>query len=704
MLLPLLAVIYGVFLIVFGFMTIPFSCAYFVYVLRRQEMELSSFPIILQSIVDDLNTVLGLEHELESRVIERDTKYTRPTRKSSLGRNFSSFRFNFGGTDKNSQKRRVPRKRYKITVDATVHKKAIRKGATGSVLPPGHRFKTFLDSEETPFSTVKCPKTPVQVPFDLTNCVISPHWSTGNYGDGEKSSDLGDVVSPRDDMPPPIWPSPVSDVFQYSGERYGNMSPVRVKNCSQDVGGMEESGMGTAVRSPMKGWSSQMSRLSLESKVCGGRSGSVPPCADMASPIEEELFIRNFENKTLVPCPEIEENVSWREPILECAFVTGSTGQQSSKRKNWARKYKYAMVELEGCLEKIDHGQDQITQGKSEGLKKLGLDESGNFQAGEYYGKVEEYENSESVNLPTDAKEQYSWAQSQLDTNQDLIRPSKPSFLGREQGNFPSEHFEQANLSSPKNICNDWRSFDRVSGPCGINVPKPWTCDDRSSYPFAGRWAFKGVQVMRPVNEEGLEDTRDEDCTGDGGCWIDEPSPNPAPAMPFTPPSLQLYLENKAANEKKENGPNFKHTHEMPDPCPAVVKTGIYSPNANDKNPLEESSNRASRQNWIPTSPRSMGSVSPPTLSPPGPISGRLIKMFEDMSKPRLPNSGHTSASSSPDKFETDGGVRLGKQVIYRSPKNSPFLAGMSPKNSPYIPGIETVVKDSYGELGDECL
>lgn len=396
-------------------------------------------------------------------------------------------------------------------------------------------LSTGTDNRPTPSSTSQSPSpsyysaesgisierfiiTPEQKLFDFSR-TISPHWSVGKpiIKSGTPSPlelSPGELEYLDSYMPSPKrWPSPVSD----AGSVTYRAESLRIKLQKATSSEYIEANERVFYADDTGHTHLYKIDTSTQSGINDAQPINYLPQSHNPSAVplklERKLFIANLEDKKSVdpekPLPEDPiyekmQNVSLAEYNKETALTIG-----------WSHRYKDLIVELKGSLGKQD--SEEENQPKTENFNPINdidphwMDfprleplERPRFNKLQRWGLVHTYSKAD---LKDRVDREQSRQNQVLEPRVFLPLETSPFTLKEDYnfGNLEMSPETQGGRSDPDD-CEYYRShWEGFDGTYNINEPKSprSRSDEEDKWKLSmGKWAEKGVQVMKPVNEE----------------------------------------------------------------------------------------------------------------------------------------------------------------------------------------------------------
>jgi hypothetical protein len=535
-------------------------------------------------------------------------------------------------------------------------------------------------------------KTPEHKIFDLSRRRISPHWSVGKQVKSNTPSPFelspGEMEYPDEYVPSPKrWPSPVSDTAWVSNKNDSLRIRVQKANFSDYMASSDrmfvtdDTGntliMGITESTQTK--ANNVQHVGCQAEDC---------ISALSQKLERKLFASDLRDKLSADLRTISmsDHGAAQKPdnLLPAEF-----NKETSMTIGWNRKYKdlIAEMKLKGSIGKKE-GEDQS---KSENFRPVMVNDPHWMDS----PRLEPLERPRLNKLQRWGLAHRTSRANLLDPSPEVVGPRSitptPNEFQLLQGssatlkqdcNFGNLEMspgkgEVPSDSEDSDCCKHWEGFDDaydISDP----ISPQQTGDEEDKWKLSmGKWAEKGVEVMKPVNEEGRDDGSmlSSPCSTRAVRWVYHGLHSSSYSIlltlytkpsPISQSSDREYLlrdspvsENDSADYPyhlgaEDTGPR------TPSPLLPLLtseKTDILEDSKKDNVPFEETSNRLFPRRMARASRNPI--TSPGVASPPRPLPVKLIRMFEDLSKP-LPISPRSSSInyspergySSPEKCE----------------------------------------------------
>lgn len=363
-------------------------------------------------------------------------------------------------------------------------------------------------------------KTPEHKIFDLSRRRISPHWSVEKVKSNTPSPfeiSLGEIEYPDKYVPSPKrWPSPASDTVWASDKDDSLRIRVQKANFSDYIASSDRmfvtddtgNTLILGISESTQAKTNNVQHVGCQAEDC---------ISALSQKLERKLFASDLRNKLSADLRtiSISDHDAAQKPdnLLPAEF-----NKETSMTIGWNRKYKdlIAEMKLKGSIGKKE-GEDQS---KSENFRPAMINDPHWMDS----PRLEPLERPRLDKLQR-------WGLAHRTSRANLLDPSPEVVGSRSITPTPNEfqllqglsatlkqdcNFGNLEMSPGKggvpsdsedsDCCKHWEGFDDaydISDP----ISPQQTGDEEDKWKLSmGKWAEKGVEVMKPVNEEGRDE------------------------------------------------------------------------------------------------------------------------------------------------------------------------------------------------------
>lgn len=529
----------------------PVGLAWVIYIAAQEELDFFSFPMVLQSVAEDVAIFVGLKQQLIFIPIDRSASPSRG-RNIQLAYHTHTHRANYGYSNTSAPTNIANPRRESLISDFD------GRDVLNSSTPKKHRYfpcpgtqtiasqtasfhiprqaggysilSAGVDSlpgspgfYQSPSPSYRSAtsilsvrgflSTPDQRLPDFSRRIISPHWSVGrptNKSGTPSPLELspGELEYPDSYMPSPKrWPSPVSDLgggslrirlqkatfseYMEANERlFFTDGAGNTHLYEMDTSTHEDINNPQPIDYLSRGHSISGASMKLERKLFEDKKS-----------VNLDNSLEDYPDENLKT-----HNVSSTECNNETALTVG-----------WSHRYKNLIVELKGSLGKQDEDEDQT---KEEGFNpitdidlhwmdvpRLSPLERPRLNKIQRWGLMHTYS---KANLKDGGREERG-RQNLISKSSEFPFLEAPSTTLREDHNFgnlelsPERRGGRSDSDDKEYSKSYWEGFDEAYNFRESAYPRGDSDEEEKWKLSMGKWAEKGVEVMKPVNEEGRE-------------------------------------------------------------------------------------------------------------------------------------------------------------------------------------------------------
>lgn len=235
----------------------------------------------------------------------------------------------------------------------------------------------------------------------------------------------------------------------------------------------------------------------------------------LSAPLKLERKL--FEDKKLVNLDKLPSEDYLNGDMKIDNFSSTECNNETALTVGWSHRYKNLIVELKGSLGKQDEDDDQA---KTEGFNpitdidphwmdvpRLSPLERPRLNKLQRWGLVHTYS---KANLKDGVREERS-RQNLVSKSREFPFLEAPSINLKEGYNFgnlelsPERRGDRSDSDDEEYSKSYWEGFDEAYSVRESKYPRGDSDEEEKWKLSMGKWAEKGVEVMRPVNEEGKE-------------------------------------------------------------------------------------------------------------------------------------------------------------------------------------------------------
>lgn len=354
--------------------------------------------------------------------------------------------------------------------------------------------------------------TPDQRLPDFSRRIISPHWSVGkpiNKSGTPSPLELspGELEYPDSYMPSPKrWPSPVSDSGGSLRIRLQKTTFSEYMEANERLFFTDGAGNTHLYEIDTPTHEDINNAQPIDYMSRGHSNSSVP--LKLERKLFEDKKSVNLDN----PPPE-----DYPESLKSHNIPSTGCNNETALTVGWSHRYKNLIIELKGSLGKQDEDENQI---KEEGFNpitdidphwmdvpRLSPLERPRLNKLQRWGLIHTYS---KANLKDGGREERG-RQNPISKSSEFPFLEASSITLKEDHNFgnlelsPERRGSRSDSDDEECSKSYWEGFDEAYSFRESAYPRGDSDEEEKWKLSMGKWAEKGVEVMKPVNEEGRE-------------------------------------------------------------------------------------------------------------------------------------------------------------------------------------------------------